>query len=110
MEHICSAQCDIIAENSELELYNSMDLTEKKSCKSPLLQPNSLNLCAMNELIAMFTFHLQPQLLQLGALIHKGLHSHSRWFSNMKEAQLEEREQVVSSVKRQSQLAPSFDN
>lgn len=64
MKHICSAQCEIIAENSELELYNSMDLTEKESCKTPLLQPNSLNLYAMNESIAMFTFDLQPQLLQ----------------------------------------------
>lgn len=64
MKHICSAQCEIIEENSELELDNSMDLTEMESYKSPLLQPNSLNLCVMNESIAMFTFDLQPQILQ----------------------------------------------
>lgn len=33
VKHICSSQCEIIAENSELELHNSMDLTEKESCR-----------------------------------------------------------------------------
>lgn len=87
-----------------------MDLTEMESYKSPLLQPNSLYLCAMNESIAMFTFDLQPQILQQGALIHKGLRGHARQFSNMKQPQLEQRERVVSPVKRQSQLAPSFES